>query len=478
METWLESPEHGHGLLIPFLVGYILWDTRGQLFSRPFTPSWLGVGLLLFAQILLIAAVLADIEKAKAYSLILAITALLLAVAGADFTRRCTFLLLLLLMAVPLPYLLDKLLTARMQLISTDIGVAMIRTMGFPVLQEGNVINMGSFKMLVAEACSGLRYLYSLLCVGAVLAYLFRAPAWAKLMVLVATIPITIFTNSFRIAVTGLIIDRYGAEAAKGFLHAFEGWVVFVFAIALLLIWIWFLNFLLPNKRRLIQSFHLGSGIGQAHFGLWAKIPAPVVFFFMVLLFGSMASIYARLGLVPVHPERESFNHLPYVINGRGLQRSELSIEVVEVLKPDDYFLGDYVMSGGKPINLFIAYYANQRDGAVVHSPRDCLPAGGWVIESMDEVDLPNLVGHANRAVITKGAERHLVYYWVQQQGRSYADELTARAALLMRSIVDRRTDAGLVRVIIPVGDSIEASEQALNGFVMTLNQSLHRFLP
>src|SRR6201999_3169631 len=107
---------------------------------------------------------------------------------------------------------------------------------GISVLLEGNVIDLGSYQLEVAEARSGLRYLFPLMTLGFILAYLFRGPLWKRIAIFLATIPITVVMNSLRIGFIGITVDRWGRAMAEGALHDFEGWVVFMFSTATLIL--------------------------------------------------------------------------------------------------------------------------------------------------------------------------------------------------------------------------------------------------
>ncbi|MBX2857270.1 MAG: VPLPA-CTERM-specific exosortase XrtD [Cellvibrionaceae bacterium] len=478
LSTWLESPEYGYGIIIPLVVAYIVWDTRGSLFNKEFSPTWLGVAILVLAFLLFIPSILADLDKVKAYSLLLAILGLVMAIGGPALVRACGFPFVLLLLAIPLPYLLTKLLTIELQFISSDIGVAFIRLIGMPVLQEGNIIDLGHFQMLVEEACSGLRYLFPLLSISVALSYFFRAPVWMKIVLVASAAPITILMNSVRIAITAVIIDIFGAQAAEGFMHAFEGWIFFVAAFALLIIVAILLGLCLDKRRRLSEHFILSSTNRDPVFSRWSRVPLPVVAFFLVLIgFGFVAN-YLVLKIKPVLPEREDFSKVPFVILDRVLQRKTFTNEVLNVLQADDYFLGDYVKPGAIPINVYMAYYEQQRDGAVIHSPKDCLPGGGWLIESAKIESLQYLKGEANSAVITRGQEKLLVYYWVNQHGKNYASAFEARTELLKSALFKQRTDASLVRIIAPVKNSVAESEREIRQFIQAYSPSFQRLLP
>lgn len=168
-------------------------------------------------------------------------------------------------------------------------------------------------------------------------------------------------------------------------------------------------------------------------------------------------------------------------VGERELYPDILSDSVLDVLKLDDYFIGDYIANDVQPINLYMAYYGAQTDGSAIHSPKDCLPGGGWEIVSLSVVSLENagLPGKANRAVIRKGEDALLVYFWVNQQGKNFASELAARASLLIRSVTENRTDGTLLRVISPLSGQSEArAEEEIQRFIADISAELNRFLP
>ncbi len=476
--SWLAVPEFSHGLLIPWVIAYILWENRADFRSDVWHPSRWAVLLCVVSQVLLVVATLADLDRVKFHALWLTIVSLVWATGGTELLRRLAFPLLLLLTAIPLPYLLNKLLTLQLQQLSSDLGVQLIRLFGMPVFQDGNIIQMGKVQLLVAEACSGLRYLLPLFSISLILAYFFRGPLWIKLSMVMLAAPLTVIMNSIRIAVTGVLIDLYGDSAAQGFLHAFEGWVVFLAALLMLLACIFLLTRLLPGRLPFSGYFKLPADAPAAS-GASMNFSASLMVCAGVLLVTASVLWMSTRKLPAVELEREPFSRLPFTFATRHVQVGELDAEVAGVLKADDYFMGNYVADGQIPVNLYMAYYARQADGAAIHSPRDCLPAGNWNIQSLEQVDLPAMRGKSNRAVIRKGDETLLVYYWIHQQGENYANEFTARLMLLRDAVSRNRTDASLIRVAIPVRNAdLADSERQLRAFVEELAADLPRFLP
>lgn len=481
VRTWLDSDEYGHGILLSLIAGYLVWQRKSWIAGTVPTGSWLGALLMAFAQLLHVAATLADMNTAKYYSLLLSLVAVPLAVGGIRFLRPFLFPFAVFFMAIPLPYLVNKLLTTEMQLISSDIGVWFIRAMGMPVFQDGNVIDMGSFVMLVEEACSGLRYLYPLLSISFMLAYFYIGRWWIKGLILVSAVPVTIFMNSLRIAITGWLIKHYGSEAAEGFLHDFEGWIIFVVALAIILAFIWLISLLVYKRKVFLTNFNFDSP--EANQQSEASFHSSAPFYLMVagLLAGGISSYALVVNGQYIIPDRQSFATFPMTVGERELYPDVLSESVLDVLKLDDYFIGDYVANDVQPINLYMAYYGAQTDGSAIHSPKDCLPGGGWEIVSLSVVSLEKagLPGKANRAVIRKGEDALLVYFWVNQQGKNFASELAARASLLIRSVTENRTDGTLLRIISPLGEQSEArAEEEIQRFIADISTDLNRFLP
>ena len=154
-----------------------------------------------------------------------------------------------------MPYFIDAVLSWRLQIISSELGVAFIRLFQIPVFLEGNVIDLGQYKLQVVEACSGLRYLYPLMSLGFLAAYFFQAPLWQRALVFLSTIPITILMNSLRIGVVGIMVDNFGPQDADGFLHMFEGWIIFL-ACAILLVGLMHLLARVGSGKGFFQAFY------------------------------------------------------------------------------------------------------------------------------------------------------------------------------------------------------------------------------
>ncbi len=477
---WLNSEEFGHGLLLSGLAVFTFIQRREYLSRLQIQPAASGYLILLFSFLLYTASILADIELAKYYAFFISLSGVTYALGGFVLLRPLLFPLSLVALSFPFPYLVTRLLTQELQLISSDIGVYFIRLMGLPVLQNGNVIDMGSFVMLVEEACSGLRYLLPLMAIGWVAAYSYRGGYVTRLLIFIVTIPITVLMNSARIAVTGLLIKYAGSEAAQGFIHDFEGWVVFLCACIFLYGVIEVITRVTKGRLGATKHFTLHH-THQPEVGIELLPLRRAYALLLVLIVAMFSLIYSATLMRESDPiNRKTFDRFPLRVGSMEYFPDLIAPEVLRVLKADDYFLGDFIGGMHPPVNLYMAYYKRQREGSVIHSPKDCLPSAGWEIQKQQVVDLADygMKGKAVRAIIEQGGEQLLVLYWVNQQNINYANELAARAALLYRALVYGRTDGTLVRVYTAIEHGEQEAEQRLVKFVSQLNGVLPVFLP
>jgi exosortase len=169
----------------------------------------LGVGFGLLGQ-------LGNIEFFEQFGFVLAICGFVLALTGWAALRLLWMPLLLLFLMIPLPGFIQSNVSAGMQLWSSAIGVWFVRLMGISVYLSGNVIDLGTYKLQVVEACDGLRYLFPLMTLGLVMAFFYQGAMWKRVLIFFSSIPITILMNSLRIAMIGWMVEHWGPAWRRG----------------------------------------------------------------------------------------------------------------------------------------------------------------------------------------------------------------------------------------------------------------------
>ncbi|MEM9743738.1 MAG: VPLPA-CTERM-specific exosortase XrtD [Pseudomonadota bacterium] len=481
VHRWSEREEYSHGFFIPLICLWLLWHRRDAITESIGCPSWLGVPLFLAALVLLFLGELSSIFVLIHLSLVLLLFAGALLFGGNSLMKVVALPLSYLLFAIPVPYFIDAQLSWWLQLVSSKFGAGILQAMSVPVFQEGNVIDLGTYQLQVAEACSGLRYLYPLLGLGFLVAYLFAAPLWQRVLIFLSVVPITVFMNSFRIAVIGVLVNRWGTSMAEGFLHFFEGWVIFLGCGALLLFEVWLLD-RLQSGRPLAELL----AVPQVFPVYPAEVPVGRSWLSLTAVAALVLASFTAFQIEnreDVQPQRISFGAFPRVLGSWEGRDSFLNPVVETALGVDDYFLANYQSGDGSTVNLYMAWYASQRKGNSPHSPRVCIPSGGWRIVDLKRPEL-SVQGAApfpiNRAELELNGKRMLVYYWFDQRSRRMANEYWMKWYLLIDAIVRNRTDGALVRLTTPLleGESDGDADARLQDMVRLLLPGLPDFVP
>jgi exosortase len=288
---WWTDENYSHGLLIPFVIGYILWQERVQ-FSDPRTrPAVLWGGAGVVASLFLLWAGVAGAELfVQRISLVLMIASVLIYFQGFRLLRVIAVPLSLLLLSIPIPQIIFNRIAFPLQLFASRCAVSAMSFFNIPVLRQGNIIELMPLgasepkKLAVVEACSGIRSLMTLVTLAVVYAY-FTKPGvaqtsvcdepgnsqtevcathdklkfvgrfksfafWRSLILVIAAVPIAILTNALRVSGTGVLAHYYGTRVADGFFHTFSGWVIYIAAAVLLFATAWVLDRFAPGAKR------------------------------------------------------------------------------------------------------------------------------------------------------------------------------------------------------------------------------------
>jgi exosortase len=232
---WWDDPNFSHGVFVPLFSAFLVWRKREQLARVPITPSWGGLSVLIAGLGLLIIGVYgADLFMSR-FSILLVLAGIIIYCAGWSFFRAVMFPWALLILMIPLPAIVFNQLTFPLQLLASKLASELLPLCNVPVLREGNVINLPSMPLEVAEACSGVRSLMSLTTMAVIYGTLTDNSVLRRITLALAAIPIAVAANAFRIFGTGLLVQYWDPDKALGFFHEFSGWVIFVFSLLLLL---------------------------------------------------------------------------------------------------------------------------------------------------------------------------------------------------------------------------------------------------
>ena len=231
---WGHDDNYSHGFLIVPIALYFAWERRQRLLDAARKPSGTGLIVLLGSLVTLFAGVLGAELFLTRVSIVGVIAGGVLYVLGWQHLRILTLPIAFLLLMIPIPAIIFNQIAFPLQLQASRFGETALTLWKIPVLREGNVIVLANTTLEVAEACSGIRSLVSLLTLGIIYSYFTDQRQWVRVAVTLSTIPIAIVSNGLRVAGIGVAAHYYGGEVATGFLHTFSGWVLFVVAFVFL----------------------------------------------------------------------------------------------------------------------------------------------------------------------------------------------------------------------------------------------------
>jgi exosortase D (VPLPA-CTERM-specific) len=482
-----QQPEYSHGPLIPVLSAILFLR---QLKDEPIVTGPVnrvpGLVLMGLSLILALFGKLAEIGDVTAYALILWIGAILLISFGWEQGRRFWPPIVHLAFMLPLPGVLYYKVSTDLQFISSELGVWFLKLMNVPVFLDGNVIDLGVLKLHVAEACSGLRYLFPILSFSYIFAVLFQGPMTHKAILLLAAAPISVLMNSVRIALAGLIVQEFGEGHLEGFSHFFEGWVIFILCVLLLFALARILLLFRPGRPSLIDAMDLEfSGLVDQSRRLLLIEPSRALAATALITALAATAWQVSPGGLTVTPERTPFAAFPDRIGDWTVgQRDQLDPATKAALNPQDYLLTSLTNPAGERVDVFVSWFADQTISGA-HSPEVCLPGSGWEFASLDRTDLGPTLGLSgsypvNRAILQFGEQRMLAYYFFRQNGRQVAWDFGSKLWLLWDGVFDGRKDGGLVRILTPLarGEDPASADRRLQDVLVKMETVLPDYLP
>ena len=235
-DAWMNDGNYSHGFLIVPIALYFVWERREKLKTAPVNPSWLGLVSIVGGLVILLAGLWGSELFLSRVALIPVLAGFVLFVFGWAHLKILAFPIAFLFLMIPIPAIIFNQIAFPLQLQASRFGEWAIATAGIPVLREGNVLVLAHTTLEVAEACSGIRSLVSLITLGIVYGYFMDTRTWVRMLIVAAAIPVAIIANGARVAGTGMAAHWIGPEAAEGFFHEFSGWIVFLFAFLMILI--------------------------------------------------------------------------------------------------------------------------------------------------------------------------------------------------------------------------------------------------
>ena len=232
---WGSDPDMGHGFFVPVIAAYIVWQKRNELAAIKSQPNWWGLAVVMLGAVQLIVGVLGVELFLSRTSFVIVLIGAVWLLGGNLILKKLAFPLFLLFFMVPIDAVIYNQITFPLQLLASRLADGALTLIAVPVLREGNILELPNQRLSVVEACSGIRSLLSLTFLSLVYGYFFERKTWIRVVLFFSTVPIAIVANSSRVTITG-VLTQVKPDAAEGFFHEAEGWVIFMVALGILIL--------------------------------------------------------------------------------------------------------------------------------------------------------------------------------------------------------------------------------------------------
>ena len=488
-QEWVSVPEYGHGLLMPLVAVWMIWSRRRDLkaLRRGADNRWLPLLGALALVPLTGALLLGEMNLSwflKPLAFVGALTACIALLYSWRGLRALAAPLLVLLLMCPVPWRLVIDVTLPLKRHASVLATGLMEVSGLEAGLQGNLIHVpGITSLWIADQCSGVRSLLSLMSIAIVGCLFWRRHWGVKLAVILSCIPITVLVNALRIWLTAMLAVHVSPDTAQGFFHFGEGFLLFLAAAAILWAWARVLGAALPGGRLPRPSpTHPAPGLAARAFA--PRVAYAVAVASLVFAAFGVYHMRARVADVPDDTEavarmREAFSGLPLDVE-QGAYRGELlewDEELIRRSGADAYGAVRYEDGDGRVYQVYIA--GALRSASNFHAPNVCMPSADWETLAAQSVPFTGFPvaetsARMQRLLLQRGEDRMLTYYWFQAGERPAGGEWTVRFYRLLDLLRNKPlSPTMIVSIYVPVSGSIEATEVAARGFLSTIGPHL-----
>jgi len=462
-------------LVIP-VVCYLLWEERQHFRFQEFSFSRLGPLVAGVGVLLLLMGEFGSVETLLYAGLWGGLASVAFTLYGSR-ARRLWFPLLVLFFIVPLPPMINRVLTFKLKLLASKLSAVMLGAAGVSVYLDGNIIDLGSQQLQVVDACSGLRYVISMALMALLIGHFFAPGWWRRLLLLGLVAPVTVVANGCRIFFTGLLVTHGYGEYAENLSHDAAGLVIFLLAGGLLYGTARVLRRLGPPAAAPV-GLDAGAGVVLRRRAIGLTVAVSLLFLgsgWVLQGIPSAANLPARATLLTGFPMQ--------VGDWQG-ERHFLDPKILDSLWADDYVDATFTRPGSRNmIYLLIPFYEYQSTQHTAHAPQSCLLGGGWAILTEQELPVTVAPGRTIRPatmLLAKEESRLLASYFFLQRGRVITSPWANKFYLMWDSFARHRTDGALVRVelLLTPGQTELEARQELGAFMMLLWRELPAYIP
>ncbi|MGH7886746.1 MAG: exosortase C-terminal domain/associated protein EpsI [Candidatus Binatia bacterium] len=482
---WLEFKQFSHGLLVPFIAGYMAWQKRKELQATPVKSSAWGALLIVPALgMALVGKAIGDAFTERV-GMVLCLSGLVWLLFGWQIFKRLSFPLGYLWLMIPLPYVIVNEVAFKLRIMDAAVAAPVLRLLGVPVYRDNYFLHLPDVTLEVADLCSGISSVFSLFALGG--AYVFFSPMrpTLKLLAVFSTIPFAVSINLLRIILTAALSYYVSLSVLNMLIHELTGTITFFIALALFILLCEML------QRRCLVSAPHSTTPRTWEFSAGGETPSappvnvnrswqPTLLGLALLI----PAVYLSAN-VTAQTEKSLANELANVgtqlagyqaddSKGTGFYKDPgADVEISRI----------YSTAQSAPIELYIGFKGKQQADKRLKSPRLGFPYGWnyvWIEPARVASSNANLAINANWMLTQNGQHRVLVLYWFQTGEETVSGEFEKRMNQIRNALLHRRSDGAVVRLATPVtnSDKIDEAKNRLAMFAAELYPRLRGVLP
>jgi EpsI family protein len=480
---WFEFKQFSHGLLVPFISAYLVWQRKGELRTTPIRSSSWGLMVVLPALLLALMGKAIGDAFSERIGMVLCLNGLVWLLFGWQFYKRVSFAFVYLFLMIPLPYLVVKEVAYQLRIVDAVAAAPVLRLLGVPVYRESYYLHLPEVTLEVADLCSGISSLFSLFALGGAYVYFTPMRARLKLLAVLSTFPFAVVINLLRIILTAALSYYVSLSVLNMMIHELTGTITFFIALTLFIV-------LCEYLQRRFSTVLIGPSQAPLAKSNAQNIPAreltmaaekswlPSILATVVLL----AAVYLANNLSSQRQMRLSMELASVAPKAAGYQSTD-SLESGFYKDPNAeiQLSRTYSSTREAPVEVYVGFRGRQQGEKQLQSPKLQIPYG-WNYVWIEPAELPGASASlsANWMLMQNNNIRYLVLYWYQVGESTFSGELKKRLALVRNTIFRRRSDAAVVRLATPLPnlDKLDDAKTRLAGFAAELYPSLLRVLP
>jgi EpsI family protein len=476
---WRTFDTFSHGMLVPLISAYLAWQKRAQLRATPIQPSLWGITLIAPAVALAVVGSAVGDSFTERIAMVLCFAGLVWTLFGTAIFQRAGFALAYLFLMIPLPYVVVKEVAYHLRIVNAAMAAPMLRLLAVPVYRDGYFLHLPDITLEVADLCSGISSVFSLLALGAAYVYsVALRPAW-KIVAVASTFPFAALINLFRIILTAALA-YYVSPAVLGVLvHQMTGTITFFIA---LILFIALIEILQRRFARRIaapsmqpsSAAEIANSTVPASGKSWSAVGAALAVMIAGGYFTLNVRAQADIGLAA------PLDTIPLAI-GRFEAAEKNTEGFYKDANAERDLTRKYAAALGLPIEVYVAFRGRQQDDRRLHSPKLQFPFG-WNFLWIEPNQVASRSGtiHANWMLTQSNQKQVLVLYWYQRQGFTFSSETQHRLSQIRGAIFQGRTDGAVVRLALPVvsPENLAETKERLAAFAADFYPELQRVLP